>query len=98
MTTTIEIADELATPLDLLPATSEIGVGWRTLPDTSWTRTALSLAEQPRTVAEQGALGHESMTIAPGRSARAPAASDWRFDDPVGRDNPLFDVEGSGKS
>ncbi|MFX0580123.1 hypothetical protein [Nocardia nepalensis] len=36
MTTTIDSADELATPPDLLLTTSAVGVGRRMLPNTSW--------------------------------------------------------------
>ncbi|MFD6156962.1 PHA/PHB synthase family protein [Nocardia sp. NPDC060256] len=91
MTTTIDDADELAAPLDLLLTSSAIGVGRRMLPNTSWTRLGLALARKPRTVADRvGTLGRELATIARGDSDRAPVKGDRRFDDPAWRDNPLF--------
>ncbi|MFQ6330640.1 PHA/PHB synthase family protein [Nocardia sp. CWNU-33] len=91
MTTTTDAADELAAPLDLLMTSSATGVGRRMLPNTSWTRLALSLANQPRTVADRiGAFGQELVTIARGHSDRVPAKGDRRFDDPGWQGNPLF--------
>lgn len=91
MTTTTDAADELAAPLDLLMTSSAIGVGRRMLPNTSWTRLALSLAKQPRTVADRvGAFGQELVTIARGHSDRLPVKGDRRFDDPGWQGNPLF--------
>ncbi|MFI5776775.1 PHA/PHB synthase family protein [Nocardia sp. NPDC051570] len=91
MTTTIENADELAAPLDLLLTGSAIGIGRRMLPNTSWTRLGLSLARKPGTVAGRvGALGQELTQIARGRSRRAPRKGDRRFDDPAWQGNPLF--------
>jgi len=91
MTISIDDAEELAAPLDLLLTGSAIGIGRRMLPNTSWTRLGLALARKPRTVAGRaGSLGRELATIARGDSDRAPGRGDRRFDDPAWRDNPLF--------
>ncbi|MBV8349074.1 MAG: poly(3-hydroxyalkanoate) polymerase, partial [Mycolicibacterium sp.] len=61
------------------------------LPNTSWSRFAVSLARKPRTVASRaGQLGGELLRIAEGRSDIAPAKGDKRFDDPAWRGNPLL--------
>ncbi|MFQ6397993.1 PHA/PHB synthase family protein [Nocardia sp. KC 131] len=91
MNTTIDSADELAAPLDLLLTNSAVGLGRRMLPNTSWTRLGLALARKPRTVAERvGTLGRELAAIARGDSDRTPTKGDRRFDDPAWQANPLF--------
>ena len=72
--TTSKSADELAAPLDLLLTSSAVGMADRMMPNTSWSRFALSLAKQPRTVASRaGSLGRELLSIAEGRSELSPA-------------------------
>jgi class II poly(R)-hydroxyalkanoic acid synthase len=89
--TTSKNADELAAPLDLLLTSSAVGVADRMMPNTSWSRFALSLAKQPGTVASRaGTLGRELLSIAEGRSELAPAKGDKRFADPAWRGNPLL--------
>jgi polyhydroxyalkanoate synthase subunit PhaC len=89
--TTNRGADELAAPLDLLLTSSAVGMADRMMPNTSWSRFALSLAKQPRTVASRTrALSRELLTIAEGRSELAPAKGDKRFADPAWRGNPLL--------
>jgi len=89
--TTSKSADELAAPLDLLLTSSAVGVADRLMPNTSWSRFALSLAKQPRTLASRaGTLGRELLSIAEGRSELAPAKGDKRFADPAWRGNPLL--------
>ena len=89
--TTNKGADELAAPLDLLLTSSAVGMADRMLPDTAWSRFALSLAKQPRTVASRAAsLGRELLSVAEGRSELAPAKGDKRFADPGWRGNPLL--------
>jgi polyhydroxyalkanoate synthase subunit PhaC len=87
----IDGADELAAPLDLLLTSSARGIAERMMPNVSWSRFALSLARKPRTVASRAAtLGRELLTIAQGRSDVAPARGDKRFADPAWRGNPLL--------
>ena len=63
----------------------------RMMPNTSWSRFALNLAKQPRTVARAlRSLGRELVSIAEGRSDVAPAKGDKRFADPAWRGNPLL--------
>ncbi|PXX11930.1 PHA/PHB synthase family protein [Mycolicibacterium moriokaense] len=89
--TTSRSADELAAPLDLLLTSSAVGMADRMMPNTSWSRFALSLARQPGTVASRvGSLGRELLSIAEGRSELAPAKGDKRFADPAWRGNPLL--------
>jgi len=89
--TTSSGADELAAPLDLLLTSSAVGMAERMMPNTSWSRFALSLARQPRTVASRAAgLGRELVSIAEGRSDIAPGKGDRRFADPAWRGNPLL--------
>jgi class II poly(R)-hydroxyalkanoic acid synthase len=89
--TSIDGADELAAPLDLLLTSSAMGIAERMMPNVSWSRFALSLARKPRTVASRAAtLGRELLTIAQGRSDVAPARGDKRFADPAWRGNPLL--------
>jgi polyhydroxyalkanoate synthase len=89
--TTSRSADELAAPLDLLLTSSAIGMADRMMPNTSWSRFALSLAKQPRTVGSRAAaLGRELVAIAEGRSELSPAKGDKRFADPAWRGNPLL--------
>jgi polyhydroxyalkanoate synthase len=77
--------------LDLLLTSSAVGVADRLMPNTSWSRFALSLAKQPRTVGSRAAaLGRELVAIAEGRSDLSPAKSDKRFADPAWRGNPLL--------
>jgi polyhydroxyalkanoate synthase len=84
-------ADELAAPLDLLLTSSAVGIADRLMPNVAWSRFALNLAKQPRTVASRAAsLGRELMSIAEGRSELAPAKGDKRFADPAWRGNPLL--------
>jgi hypothetical protein len=81
--TTIDGAEELAAPLDLLLTSSAVGVAQRILPNTSWNRFVLNLGRQPRTVTARAAeLGRELLSIAEGRSDIAPAKGDDRFADP----------------
>ena len=89
--TTSRSADELAAPLDLLLTSSAVGMADRLLPNVAWSRFALNLAKQPRTVASRAAsLGRELVSIAEGRSELAPAKGDKRFADPAWRGNPLL--------
>jgi polyhydroxyalkanoate synthase len=89
--TTNRSADELAAPLDLLLTSSAVGMAERMMPNTSWSRFALNLARQPRTVASRAAaLSRELVSIAEGRSERAPGKGDKRFADPAWRGNPLL--------
>jgi class II poly(R)-hydroxyalkanoic acid synthase len=89
--TNIEGADELAAPLDLLLTSSARGMAERMMPNTSWSRFALSLARKPGTVASRAAtLGRELLSIAQGHSEVAPAKGDKRFADPAWRGNPLL--------
>jgi polyhydroxyalkanoate synthase subunit PhaC len=89
--TSIDGADELAAPLDLLLTSSALGIAQRMMPNVSWSRFALGLARKPRTVASRAAtLGRELLTIAQGRSDVAPARGDKRFADPAWRGNPLL--------
>ena len=90
--TSIDGADELAAPLDLLLTSSALGMAERMMPNVSWSRFALSLARKPRTVASRAAtLGRELLTIAQGRSDIAPARGDKRFAQVagVGSSDPL---------
>jgi polyhydroxyalkanoate synthase subunit PhaC len=90
-TAAIQSADELAAPLDLLLTSSALGIAERMMPNVSWSRFALNLARQPRTVASRAAtLGRELAAIAQGRSALAPAKGDKRFADPAWTGNPLL--------
>ena len=89
--TTRASADELAAPLDLLLTSSAVGMADRLMPNVAWSRFALNLAKQPRTVASRAAsLGRELVSIAEGRSEVAPAKGDKRFADPAWRGNPLL--------
>ena len=89
--TTKASADELAAPLDLLLTSSALGMADRMMPNTAWSRFALSLAKQPSTVASRAAsLGRELLSIAEGRSGLAPTKGDKRFADPAWRGNPLL--------
>ena len=89
--TTSQSADELAAPLDLLLTSSAFGMADRMMPNMAWSRFALNLAKQPRTVASRAAsLGRELVSIAEGRSEMAPAKGDKRFADPAWRGNPLL--------
>ena len=91
VTTNSKSADELAAPLDLLLTSSAVGVADRMMPNTSWSRFALNLAKQPRTLASRaGTLGRELLSIAEGRSELAPAKGDKRFADPAWRGNPIL--------
>jgi polyhydroxyalkanoate synthase subunit PhaC len=91
VTTTNASADELAAPLDLLLTSSAVGMAERMMPNTSWSRFALNLARQPRTVASRAAaLSRELVSIAEGRSGRAPGKGDKRFADPAWQGNPLL--------
>ncbi|WP_433666314.1 PHA/PHB synthase family protein [Nocardia sp. CA-136227] len=84
-------ADELATPLDLLLTGSALGMGRRMLPNNSWARLAVHLAQRPRVVgARASALRHELTDIAFGRSRRAPVKADKRFADPAWQGNPIL--------
>ena len=53
--TTINGAEELAAPLDLLLTSSAVGVAQRMLRNTSWNRFVLNLGRQPRTVTDRAA-------------------------------------------
>ena len=89
--TSIEGADELAAPLDLLLTSSAVGIAERMMPNTSWSRFALNLARKPGVVASRAAtLGRELLSIAQGSSEVAPAKGDKRFADPAWRGNPLL--------
>jgi polyhydroxyalkanoate synthase len=77
--------------LDLLLTSSAVGVADRMMPNVAWSRFALNLAKQPRTLASHaGTLGRELLSIAEGRSELAPAKGDKRFADPAWRGNPLL--------
>jgi polyhydroxyalkanoate synthase len=69
-------ADELAVPLDLLLISATRPFGRRMMPDATWARLGVSLANQPGAVA--------------GRSQRAPDRADKRFTDPAWQHNPLL--------
>ena len=70
---------------------SAVGMADRLMPNVAWSRFALNLAKQPRTVASRAAsLGRELVSIAEGRSEVAPAKGDKRFADPAWRGNPLL--------
>jgi polyhydroxyalkanoate synthase subunit PhaC len=89
--TTVEGAEELAAPLDLLLTSSAVGIAERMMPNVSWSRFALNLARRPRTVASRAAvLGRELVAVAEGRSELAPAKGDKRFSDPAWTGNPLL--------
>ena len=89
--TTINGAEELAAPLDLLLTSSAVGVAQRMLRNTSWNRFVLNLGRQPRTVTDRAAeLGRELLSIAGGRSDIAPAKGDDRFADPAWAGNPVL--------
>lgn len=84
-------ADELAAPLDLLLTSSAVGIAERVMPNVSWSRCALNLGRQPRTVASRAAsLGRQLVSIAGGRSDVAPTSGDKRFTDPAWLGNPLL--------
>jgi len=90
-TPSIEAAEELAAPLDLILTSSALGMAERMMPNTSWSRFGLSLARHPGTVASRAAtLGRELVAIARGRSDVAPAKGDKRFVDHAWSDNPLL--------
>ena len=73
MVATSRNADELAAPLDLLLTSSAVGVAERMMPNVAWSRFALNLAKQPRTVASRAVgLGRDLISIAEGRSDLAP--------------------------
>jgi polyhydroxyalkanoate synthase len=77
--------------LDLLLTSSAVGVADRMMPNVAWSRFALNLAKQPRTLASHArTLGRELLSIAEGRSELAPAKGDKRFADPAWRGNPLL--------
>jgi polyhydroxyalkanoate synthase len=77
--------------LDLLLTSSAVGMADRLMPNVAWSRFALNLAKQPRTVASRAAsLGRELVSVAEGRSEVAPAKGDKRFADPAWRGNPLL--------
>jgi polyhydroxyalkanoate synthase len=78
--TTRASADELAAPLDLLLTSSAVGMADRLLPNVAWSRFALNLAKQPRTVASRAAsLGRELVSIAEGRSDNLRGRCDSRI-------------------
>ena len=52
--TSIEGADELAAPLDLLLTSSAVGMAERMMPNTSWSRFALNLARKPGVLGNGG--------------------------------------------
>ncbi|WP_309227620.1 MULTISPECIES: alpha/beta fold hydrolase [unclassified Mycolicibacterium] len=86
-----DTADELAAPLDLLLTSSAVGMAERMMPNASWSRFALNLARQPRTVgARAKALGHDLVKIVEGKSDIAPAKGDKRFADPAWSGNPML--------
>src|SRR3982074_2813593 len=61
------------------------------MPNVGWSRFALNLAKQPRTVASRAAsLGRELVAIAEGRSEVAPGKGDKRFADAAWRGNPFL--------
>ncbi|MUL80242.1 alpha/beta fold hydrolase [Mycobacterium sp. CBMA247] len=63
----------------------------RMMPNASWSRFALNLARQPRTVgARAKALGHDLVKIVEGKSDIAPAKGDKRFADPAWSGNPML--------
>jgi polyhydroxyalkanoate synthase subunit PhaC len=90
-TASIEAAEGLAAPLDLILSSSALGMAERMMPNASWSRFGLSLARQPRTVTSRAAtLGRELAAIARGRSDVAPAKGDKRFADGAWSGNPLL--------
>ncbi len=83
--------DELAAPLELLLTSSAVGVAERMMPNVSWSRFALNLAKQPRTLASRtSSLVQELVSIAGGHSEIAPGKSDRRFSDAAWQGNPLL--------
>ena len=83
--------EEFAAPLDLLLVNSTRSFAGRMMPDQTWVRFGRSLAGQPRTVAGRvGLLSKELVSIAAGRSDRAPGRGDKRFADPAWAGNPLM--------
>ena len=62
--TTSRSADELAAPLDLLLTSSAVGMADRLMPNVAWSRFALNLAKQPRTVAS-GRCQYPFITFGP---------------------------------
>jgi hypothetical protein len=86
-----EGADELAASLDLLLAGSAVGVAERVMPNVSWSRFALNLARQPRTLRSRASsLIQELVSIAEGHSEIHPAKGDKRFNDAAREGNPLL--------
>ena len=80
--TTRSTADELAAPLDLLLTSSAVGMADRMMPNVAWSRFALNLAKQPRTVASRR---HRSA----GSWCRSPrAAPRWHLPRAT-RDSPI---------
>jgi len=89
--TNTEGADELAAPLDLLLTNSAVGVAERMMPNVSWSRFALNLARQPRTLGSRASsLLRELVSIAEGHSEIEPAKGDKRFNDAAWQGNPLL--------
>jgi polyhydroxyalkanoate synthase subunit PhaC len=84
-------ADELAVPLDLLLISATRPFGRRMMPDATWARLGVSLANQPGAVAGRvGTLARELGGVVAGRSQRAPDRADKRFTDPAWQHNPLL--------
>ena len=54
-TASVEAAEELAAPLDLILSGSALGMAERMMPNASWSRFGLSLARNPGTVASRAA-------------------------------------------
>jgi len=83
--------DELAAPLDLVLSSATRPFVGRMMPDRTWARFGMNLANQPGTLANRGgALARELGSIAAGKSDRAPAKADKRFSDPAWQQNPLL--------
>ncbi|MGO9225573.1 PHA/PHB synthase family protein [Mycobacterium sp.] len=83
--------DELAAPLDLLLTSATKPFVSRMMPDATWARLGASLAQRPGAVADRAAtLTRELGGIAAGKSHRAPARADNRFNDTAWQDNPLL--------
>jgi polyhydroxyalkanoate synthase len=87
----VEGAEELAAPLDLLLTSALGGTAERLRPNASWSRLGLNLARRPRTVTSRvGRLGLELVSIARGSSDVAAAKSDKRFADEAWLRNPML--------
>lgn len=83
--------DELAAPLDLLLTSATRPFASRMTPDATWARLGANLAQRPGAVTGRAAtLTRELGAIAAGKSHRAPARADKRFNGVAWQQNPLL--------